>query len=125
VLCSHWYVLTFEIFTSSAEESNPELLPSNAFPRLIVLQNALAAGLCCADPAEGACLQRSPKLLAESEGAAKRRRKEKDVKELWREIGRRMEGKMGRENGEGVEVEGSGEGGEKENLTLYSFCHAP
>jgi len=32
---------TFEIFTSSAEESNSKLLPPNAFPGLTVLQKCV------------------------------------------------------------------------------------
>ena len=52
VFCSHWSVNSPYVwnFVSAAEESNPKLLPSNAFPGLTIPQNALTAGLCCPGP---------------------------------------------------------------------------
>jgi len=54
---------TFEIFISSAEDSNPKLLHQMRFLGSQCLKNASAAGLCCPDPSKELTTLPKPPIL--------------------------------------------------------------
>jgi len=89
-------VSTFEIFTSSAEESSPKLLPPNAFSEVTVPQKCVGGRALPPRTKlkELTALTQIPYLDLRSHFATEKG-KGRDVKELGRQKGSKQEGKVG------------------------------